>query len=179
MSRVDEAQERYTPEWVERDYAMHQRLAAVRAIASRPRPEDIPVLRAALSDEYDATARHAARALKKLGPRALGAVDDLIAAATMPWEFGCPQRFSDAMEALVRIAPDHLRLTAICQHALTCQNYSIQKAAVVSLAKIGTPEARDILRDVDRFRDTSIQCKHWDNLVAKVLTSLGASSKPK
>jgi|GEM_PF-3246445 len=176
---MDKADERYTQEWVDRNYAMHQRLAAVEAIEVRPRPEDMPVLRAALSDEYDATARYAASALRKLGPRALEAVDDLIAAATMPWQCGCPQRFSHAMEALVRIAPTHPRLTAICQHALTCQNYGIQKAAVVSLVGIGTPEAYDILRDVDKFRDISIQCKHWDNLMAKILDSLGAAPKSK
>ena len=176
---MDKADERYTQEWVDRNYAMHQRLAAVQAIGVRPRLEDMPVLRAALSDEYDATARYAAHALKKLGSRASEAVDDLVAAATMPWELGCPQRFPDAMEALVRIAPSYPRLTAICQHALTCQNYGIQKAAVVSLAEIGTPEAHDILRDVDKFRDISIQCKQWDNLMAKVLGSLKASPKSK
>ena len=104
----------------------YERYVTIRDIANgRPSVANLPVLRAALYDDHDVTAKKAAVALKKLESKAAEATDDLIAAATKPWKYGCPQVFPYAMEALVRIAPTHPRLTEICQHALTCQNYGI------------------------------------------------------
>lgn len=138
----------------------------------KPDVSNIPVLRKALLGDDDAEARYAADALRRLGPKACDAVDDLIAAASVPWKFGCPQRFCNAMEALLKIAPDHPRLVALCREVLSCQNYGIQKSAILSLLHIRSPEAMAILRDIDGYRDSSIQGKPFENLMVKVLKEL-------
>ncbi len=154
------------PERINRD------MAALEISKGRPRLEDIPALRKALYDESDTVGKCVAHALGKLGPKAHEAVEDLIAAATMPWKFGCPQRFPDAISALIEIDPAHPQLTAVCKDALICQNYGVQKAAVEALARIALPEAVSILHNVDSYRDTSIQCKLWDKLMTKILMTL-------
>lgn len=147
-------------------------MAALEISKARPHPENIPALRKALYDESNTVGKCAAHALGKLGPKAREAVDDLIAAATMPWQFGCPQRFCDAISALAKIDSTHPQLTAICTHALTCRNYGIQKAAVEALARIASEEAINILHNVDDYRDTTIHCKLWDKMMAKILNNL-------
>jgi hypothetical protein len=74
---------------------------------------DLPVLRRALHDPEFAVCNWAAVSIRKLGARATEAVDDLIAAATAPWENGCPQRFCDAIAALMRVAPHDPRLVGV------------------------------------------------------------------
>ena len=61
---------------------------------SRYKPDiaDLPVLRRALRDPESAVANWAAVSIGKMGAQGVDAVEDLIAAATAPWEEGCPQR---------------------------------------------------------------------------------------
>jgi hypothetical protein len=138
---------------------------------SRRRPDmiDLPILRRALHDPEFAVARLAAVSIGKLGPKANEAVDDLIAAATWPWEGGCPQRFCDAIAALVRVSPRDERLVGIVQHALSCSNYGIFKGAVQALAAIGTAEAMETLRWVDLYWGTGRKERLADELVQKTL----------
>ena len=138
---------------------------------SRHKPDiaDLATLRRALRDPEIAVANWAAVSIGKLGEQAVEALDDLVAAAAAPWEDGCPQRFSAAISALLRIAPDDQRLVGIIQPVLQCSNYGIFKDGVLALAKIGTPEALDTIRWIDMYWGTARKDKQADEFVQKTL----------
>lgn len=139
----------------------------------KPDPADLPTLRQALRDSEPAVANWAAVSIKKLGPQGAEAVEDLIAAATAPWKNGCPQRFCESIAALVRITPSDPRLIAVIQAALPCSNYGIFKAGVEALASIGTPEALDTIKWIDKFWGTGRKEKVEDEFIYKTLVRCG------
>ena|SRR5688572_22191186 len=152
---------------------------------SRYKPDiaDLPTLRRALRDPESAVAHWAALSIGKLGSQAIEAVDDLVAAATAPWENGCPQRFCEAISALVHVAPHDQRLVSIIRPVLQCSNYGIFKAAVLALATIGTSEALDTIRWIDLYWGTVRKDRQADEFVQKTLdqcdrTSASRQSRP-
>ena len=149
-----------------------KRLRAVESVAKRPTVQHITAFRSALSDENNAVAKTAARALGKLGPRAASTFDDLIAAATAPWEYGCPQLFCDAIEALEKNSPNDPRLVEVIQGVLKCSNYGIQKAAIISLEKIGSDKAIETILNLDKYWTTSPVMPPFQKLLVKILDDL-------
>jgi hypothetical protein len=100
------------------------------------------------------------------------AMDDLIAAATMPWKFGCPQRFPDAMEAILKIAPDDPRLVPIVRDTICCSNYGVQKTCVVALLAIGTAAAIETIYNIDQYWRASPKSPPFKKLLYKVLAEI-------
>lgn len=144
---------------------------------SRYQPDlaDLPTLRRALRDPEFAVANWAAVSIGKLGTQAVEAVEDLVAAATAPWENGCPQRFCESISALVRVAPHDPRLVSIIRPGLQCSNYGIFKAAVIALATIGTPEALDTIRWIDSHWGTARKDRQIDEFVQKIIDQSSGS----
>lgn len=134
--------------------------------------ERIAQLRGFLLAESDAVGREAAHALGKIGPAARVAADDLYAAATLPWKFGCPQRFAPAIDALVRVAPDDPRIVPLIQDTVCCSNYGVQKACVFALLALRTPEATDALYHLDRYWRASPRTHPFKELMARTLEEL-------
>jgi hypothetical protein len=144
---------------------------------SRHKPDisDLSTLRRALRDPEFAVANRAAVSIGKLGTQAGEAIEDLVAAATAPWENGCPQRFCDAIAALVQIAPHDQRLVSIIRPVLQCSNYGIFKAAVMALATIGTSEALDTIRWIDSYWGTARKDRQIDEFVQKIFDQSSGS----
>ena len=90
--------------------------------------------------------RSAATAAGKMKNPPPEVMDELIAAAGPGYQGDIPQYFSEAVESAVRIAPDDLRLPDVLAHALTIDNYILQKSAVDALMKINSESSREILR---------------------------------
>jgi DNA-directed RNA polymerase subunit RPC12/RpoP len=135
----------------------------------RKHGQDLTSLRTALRSSDCSIARDAAVALGRLGPRAKEAVDDLIATAIAPWQDGCPQLFSEAIEALVKIAASDPRLVGVIRPTIRCSNYGVLKSAVLALEEIGTEEAIDTLRRFDAYWGSGRKDRLIDELVHKVL----------
>lgn len=135
-----------------------------------PAPSDqVSTLRQLLNAPDDDAACRAARELAKMRVRACEAVDDLIAAATSPWKFGCPQRFPDAINALLKIAPEDPRLIPVIQATIRCSNYGTQKACVVALLTIGTAAAIDTVYNLDQYWRAAPKSAAFKKLMYKVL----------
>jgi hypothetical protein len=126
-------------------------------------------LRQLLLGPDDSAAREAARELRRMRPKAREAVDDLIAAATLPWEYGCPQRFPDAIEAILKIAPDDPRLVPIIRDTIRCSNYGIQKTCVLALLTIGTAPAIETLYNIGQYWHASPKSLPFKKLMYKSL----------
>ena len=139
----------------------------------KPELVDLPILREALRNPELEVTNWAAISIGKLGPQCAEAVEDLISALTAPWENGCPQCFCESIAALVRINPSDPRLVAIIQAALPCSNYGIFKAGVEALASIGTPEAFDTIKWIDKFWGTGRKEKIEDDFIHKTLVRCG------
>ena len=74
----------------------------------KPTIEALPLLRQMLHDPDFTIVRCAAHSLRKLGPAAAEAMDDLIAAATKEYPNVPPQCFPHCVEAMAAIDPLHL-----------------------------------------------------------------------
>ena len=144
---------------------------------SRYKPDiaDLPTLRQALRDPELPVANWAAVSIGKLGAQAVEAVDDLVAAATAPWENGCPQRFCEAISALVLVVPHDQRLVSIIRPVLQCSNYGVFKAGVMALATIGTAEALDTIRWIDSYWGSARKDRRTDEFVQKTLDQSNGS----
>jgi hypothetical protein len=126
-------------------------------------------LREVLLGPDDALACQAARDLARMRSRARDAVDDLIAAATLPWKFGCPQRFADSIRALLKIAPEDARLVPVIRDTIWCSNYGIQKTCVLALLDIGTGEAIQTIYNIYRYWRASPKSPPFRKLMHQVL----------
>ncbi len=73
----------------------------------KPTIEALPLLRQMLHDPDFSIVRCAAHSLRKLGPAAAEAMDDLIAAATKEYPNVPPQGFPHCVEAMAAIDPLH------------------------------------------------------------------------
>jgi len=152
------------------DFNRYHRVEAFYAY-SRYRPDlaDLPTLRRALRDPESRVGGWAIVSIGKLGPQASDAVEDLIAAATAPWEHRTPPYFESAIVALLKIVPDDPRLIGIIQPVLSHSNYGIFKTAVQALVTIGTTEAWDTIRWVDRYWGTARKDRVADDFIHKTL----------
>jgi hypothetical protein len=152
------------------DFNRYHRVEAFYAY-SRYRPDvaDLPTLRRALRDPESRVGDWAIVSIGKLGPQASDAVEDLIAAATAPWEHGTPLYFESAIVALLKIVPDDPRLIGIIQPVLSHSNYGIFKTAVQALVSIGTTGAWETIRWIDRYWGTARKDRVADEFIHKTL----------
>jgi hypothetical protein len=130
------------------------------------------ILRQSLLGPDDSAACEAARELRRLRTKPREAVDDLITAATLPWKFGCPQRFPAAMEALLKIAPDDARLVPIIQNTIRCSNYGIQKTCVLALVAIASVPAIETFYHIDQYWYASPKSLPFKKLMYKSLAEI-------
>jgi len=117
----------------------------------KPTPDAIPALRQALSDEWHATVKSAAISLRKLGPVAIDAMDDLLAAAGRVDNFGMPQCYPHCVEAMAAIQPQNPWLLALIKRFTGLDNWGPIMASLRALKTIGTPEALDLLQRTAAF----------------------------
>ncbi|MGC4030371.1 MAG: hypothetical protein QM754_01300 [Tepidisphaeraceae bacterium] len=127
------------------DYGLFDRYSK-----QKPTPDAIPVLRQALHDPYHAVVKAAAVSLRKLGPTAIAATDDLLAAAAHCDAHGMPQAYVHCLEAMVAIQPDHPDLVPLVERFIALDNWVPISGSMRTLRAIGTPEALAALR---RFGD--------------------------
>ena len=96
----------------------------------------------------DPTAREAAIALGKLGAKAGLAADELLVLAGGRWQFGCPQCYEHALNALVKIAPDDPHIIDVIRNTYRCDAWGLAKVSIVALQTIATPAANVLLGEV-------------------------------
>lgn len=118
----------------------------------KPTPDAIPALRKALADGHHAVVKCAAVALRKLGPLAAEAMEDLLAAAAHVDARGMPQAYPECVEAMAAIQPTHPRLLPLIKQFTGLDNWVPISASLRALKTIGTPEALDLLRRTAAFR---------------------------
>lgn len=135
-------------------------------------PDQVSALRRLLIGPDDAIARQAARDLGRMKSKAIDAIDDLVAAATMPWQLGCPQRFSDAAEAILKIAPSDPRLVPIIRETISCSNYGVQKVCVLGLLTIGTAAAVETFYHIDQYWRASPKSLAFKKLMYRAVGEL-------
>jgi len=143
-----------------REYSLH-----------RPDPADLPLLRHALYDPEISVVNCAIISIGKLGRKATEVVDELFELARKPGppEMGIPQHMNWALWALARIAPRDRRILDLAREALPISNYADFQAAVEALVALGTEEALQSLRQVDRYWGTTRKSKTEDELVNKAI----------
>ena len=92
----------------------------------------------ALKKKDNYIVRTSAQALGRIGPRAVSAVEPLGIATTANVEFGVPQNTVFCVDALVRIAPDDLRVVELLD--LVAKTIDVS-TGIKGLVAIGTPAA--------------------------------------
>lgn len=126
-------------------------LSAIEALARRSLPAKWwPELRDLMRSKKLGLAgpRYAIVAVGKLKEPPPEAMDELIAAASPGYQGEVPQYFSEAAVALVRIDPQDERLPQVFAHALTIDNYQLQKSAVEGLMKVNSEQCRAVLATI-------------------------------
>ncbi len=116
----------------------------------KPTVEAIPMLRNALADEYHGTVKSAASSLRKLGPRAKEAMEDLMSAAKR-FDLGMPQSYLACIEAMVAIEPTSPWLVPLIKQFVGLDNWVPINASLHALKAIGTPEALALLERMALF----------------------------
>jgi hypothetical protein len=81
-----------------------------------------------------------------------------------------PQYFSEAIASAVRIDPTDSRLPDVAAHALTIDNYQLQKSAVEALIAIDSPASREILQTIRQ----RLPREYTEQLVVKLLQRVDA-----
>jgi hypothetical protein len=112
----------------------------------RPTPDAIPVLRQALHSSYHGTVRCAAHSLKKLGPVASEAMDDLLLAAAHVDVAGMPQAYPQCIAAMIAIEPHHPELLPLIRSFMDLDNWGPISASMKALKYIGTPQSEELLQ---------------------------------
>ena len=117
----------------------------------KPTEDAIPWLRKALADSYHGTVKCAAVSLRKLGPQAVAAMDDLLAAAYLVDDFHMPQAYPECLEAMMAIDPGSDELIPLIKHFTGLDNWVPTSASLRALKTIGTPEALDLFERFAAF----------------------------
>lgn len=117
-----------------------------------PTTDAIPILRQALADDYHYTVKVAALALRKLGPAAADAMDDLLtAAARIDPVFRAPQAYAECIEAMASIDPSNPHLVHLIKQFVDLDNWIPISGSLRALKTIGTPEALDLFERMAGF----------------------------
>jgi hypothetical protein len=161
------------PRWLTGEH--HElRLYAAGLVAKRPKPSDVPALRSLIVRAgwgNDHAAKLGCEGLRKLGPKAIAAIPELLRAAAGFVSGGCPQRFAHAAPAILKIAPTSPppELVKICVRHLKVSNPAIQKVAIETLTSVAPKlaTARDALRRLDKLRDARVAGKAIDPLLRR------------
>lgn len=119
--------------------------------AQRPTVEALPFLRRGLRSKDASVVRCAADTLKKLGPAAQPALDDLFLAAYTTDGSGMPQSYPECLHAMVAIQPNDEGILELVTHWAGLTNWGITSSAMAALQKIGTPQASSLLRRIHTF----------------------------
>jgi hypothetical protein len=118
----------------------------------KPTADAIPLLRRALADSFHGTVKCAAHSLRKLGPAARGAMDDLLAAAArVDASTGMPQAYPECVAAMAAIDPRHPELLPLIKSFVGLDNWVPISASLKALKAIGTTEANDLLHRTAAF----------------------------
>lgn len=118
----------------------------------KPAADAIPALRLALTDSRFGTVRCAAHSLRKLGPAAREAMDDLLtAAAVCDSPTGLPQAYPECVAAMAAIEPRYFYLLPLIKKFIGLDNWCPLSASLKALKTIGTPEAKNLLQRTAAF----------------------------
>jgi hypothetical protein len=107
-------------------------------------------------------------ALRKLGPAAVAAVDDLLAAAAkIDPASEMPQAYPHCLEALVAIQPDHPEIVPLIKHFTGLDNWVPISASLKALRTIGTSEAMELFERLAAFWEPELN-KMQRRMVEKI-----------
>ncbi len=150
-----------------------ERLTAAQSLARRSlTAEWWPTLRDLMRSKQWGLAvpRCAITAAGKLKDPPAEVIDELLAAASPGYQGEIPQYFSEAASSAIRIAPEDPRLPEVLGHALTIDNYNLQKSAVDALIFINSAASRRMLQTI-RSR---LPREYPEQLMQKLLTRVDA-----
>ncbi|MEZ6120217.1 MAG: HEAT repeat domain-containing protein [Pirellulaceae bacterium] len=143
-----------------------------------PESLGIDFWREALKHKNRHVTQIAAEALGKIGPSAIGAVDDLFESLHSHQFGGLPQAYCEVLTAIMKIAPHDPRVLDAAKSGLAILEYYCQKAAATALLDVGTPEALDVLRNAYCIHPNAELVKRVHKLVEKRLPGFQFNPKP-
>ncbi len=140
----------------------------------KPSVDAVPILQEALrlNDYY--VSRCAAIALGKIGAKARLAIPQLLDAADFVDEHGIPQAFPECIESIVRMDSSCQGLIPLIKKYSQIENWLSISASLRVLARIGTPEATQLFREIhDKWYNdfTKTQKRIADELLQDVLSA--------
>lgn len=130
----------------------------------KPSVDAVPVLIRALNDDYHAVVKCAADSLRKLGPQAIDAVEDLFTAACkIDPTTRMPQAYCECLGALVAIDRNNEELITLIKGCVGLDNWHPFKNSMQALIDINTDESIQLLKRMYVFWEPELNKQQKKN----------------